>query len=283
MNLEFRILVEPKTPVVAPHTLTFEAGATREQAADPDLFVYEHHGEGFGQADPGALTSFFEDLILGRSLPLVFATPAIRDLDTLFAIALFLHRDLAIAPAMPGLVAQVDLVHRRGLPMLGHVGGELARFLRLLRAYFPEGLTKTDLGQRLTTAVGWIRAYVLEGALPSLGKPFAGATVLQRGTDGFVVAETTGDLLEAWVTLFSQGHLRGVLVSSERGGRREVLGARKSLFRAFDLPLAARLLNEMEVTMGEPGGWRTTGDWLWGPPGGTRLLVEHLVEVLIRV
>lgn len=283
MDLEFRIRIEPRTPVIVPDTLTFEAGATRAQAADPSLYVYEHHGEEFGQTDPGALTSFFEDLILGRSLPLAFVTPTLRDLDTLFAIALFLHRDLAIAPQMPGLVAQVDLIHRRGLPMLGHVDPDLARFFRLLRAYFPVGLAQTDLGQRLTTAVGWIRSYVREGKLPSLGKPFAEATVLQRGSDGFVVAETRGDLLEAWVSLYSQGHLRGMLVSGERGGRREVLCSRKSRYRTFDLVLAARLLNEMEVTMGEPGGWRAEGDWLWGPPGGTLILVPHLVEVLIRV
>jgi hypothetical protein len=283
VNLEFRIIIEPRVTPIVEGALTFEAGASREQAADPALYVYEHHGEGFGQADPGALTSFFEDLILGRPLPLVFATPAIRDVDTLFAIALFLHRELAIAPAMPGLVAQVDLVHRRGLPVLGHVGGDFARFLRLLRQYFPVGLSKADMGERLTTGVGWIRDYVLQGALPALGKPLAEARIIQRGSDGFVVAETSGDLLEAWVTLFSKGHLRGLLVTPEREGRRRVLGARKSFFCAFDLALAARLFNEVETAMGEKPTWRAEGDWLWGPSVGTTILVPHLVEVLIRV
>lgn len=283
MSLEFRIIIEPRCAPVIDGVLTYEAGASREQASDPALHVYEHHGPEFGQADPGALTSFFEDLILGRPMPLVFCTPAIQDVDTLFAIALFLHRELAITPSMPGLVGQVDLVHRRGLPVLGHVGQDFALFLRLLRAYFPVGLSKIDMGARLGTAVQWIREYALQGTLPATGRPFAEARVLQRGTDGLVVAETAGDLLEAWVTLFSNGHLRGLLVGPERDGRRRVLGARKSFFCSFDLALAARLLNEVEAAMGEKPAWKAEGDWLWGPPVGTAILVPHIVEVLLRV
>jgi hypothetical protein len=283
VSLEFKVVIEPKTAPVLPNTLTYETGATRSQAADPDLYAYEHHGDGFGQADPGALTSFFEDLILGRSMPLVFATRAIRDVDTLFAMALFLHRELAIHPAMSGIVAQVDLVHRRGLPMLGHLDRDFARFLRLLRAYFPEGLSQTNMGHRLTMAMGWIREYVLEGKLPALGKPFADAHVLDRGTDGFVVATTTGDLLEGWVTLFSHGHLRGILVGADVEGRRKVLCARKSHFRTFDLDMAARLFNEMEAAIGEDASWKASGDWLWGPPRGTVLQLPHMLEILIRV
>lgn len=283
MPLEFRVRIEPRLPVVIDNTLTFEPGATRQQAADPELFVYEHHGEGFGQADPGALTAFFEDLVMGRPMPLTFATPALKDVDTLFAIALFLHRDLAIAPSMPGIVAQVDLVHRRGLPLLGHLGEDFARFLRLLRAYFPEGLSKTDMGQRLTTSLDWIREYVLEGRFPALGKPFAEAREIQRGSNGFIIAETSGDLLEGWMTLFARGHLRGLLVTPERKERRRVLAAKKSHYCAFDLGLAARLLNEMEAAMGEPTTWKADGNWLWGPTAGTLLEVPHLVEVFIRV
>lgn len=283
MNLEFRVLIEPRAKPVIENALTFEAGASREQAADPALYCYEHHGEGFGQTDPGALTSFFEDLILGRPMPLTFVTPAIRDVDVVFAVALFLDRELAIAPGMAGIVAHVDFVHRRGLPVLGHAGDDLARFLRLLRVYFPAGLTKAEMGERLTTAVGWIRAYALEGTFPALGRPFADARVLQRGTGGFVVAESPGDLLEAWVGLFAKGHLRGLVVGPERDGHRRVLGARKSTFCAFDLAKAARLLNEVEEALGAKPAWKADGDWLWGPPNGTEILVPHIVEVLVRV
>jgi hypothetical protein len=283
-QLEFRLVIEPRVKPVVEGALTFEAGATREQTADPDLYVYEHHGSEFGQTDPGALTSFFEDLILGRPMPLVFLTPEIKDVDTLFAIAIFLHRDLAIAPGIAGIVAQVDLVHRRGLPVLGHVGDEFARFLRLLRAYFPpSGLSSTEVGNRLTTAVDWIRAYALRGEFPTLGKPFAEVRVLQRGTDGFVVAETSGDLLEAWVSLFAQGHLRGCVIAPERAGRRQFLCARKSAFCAYNLTWAAKLLNEVETSMGEKAEWRVEGDWLWGPPQGTVLMVQHVLGVLVRV
>ena len=216
-------------------------------------------------------------------MPLTFVTPAVKDVDTLFAIALFLQRDLAIAPAMPGIVAQVDLVHRRGLPLLGHLGEDFARFLRLLRVYFPSDLSKSETGARFTTVAGWVRDYVLQGALPALGKPFTDVKELQRGTDGFVVAEASGDLLEGWVRLFSKGHLRGILVTPERNGRRKVLCARKSAFCAFNLPLAAKLLNEVEAAMNEKAAWKAEGDWLWGPPEGTVLLLPHILEVLVRV
>ncbi len=210
MSDTFHVRIEPGLPPVVPEALSFETGASRAQAADPDLHVYEHHGEGFGQADPGALTSFFEDLILGRPMPLVFATPGINGLDTLVALSLFLHRDMAIAPSMAGFVADVDLVHRRGLALLGHVEEARGRFFRLLSGYISPGLSKRELGERLGTAVAWIRAYVMTGELPDLGRSWPSVDVLKVGTGGFVLAESAGSLLEGWVALYRQGFLKGV-------------------------------------------------------------------------
>ena len=282
--IKLEVRIEPDLPQVVPDAVSFETGATRAQASNPDLFVYEHHGEGFNQADPGALTCFFEDLILGRPFPFVFATKSIQDVDTLVAMSLFLHRDLAIHPAMPGLVATVDFVHRRGLVALSHVEPDLARFLCFLRAYFPEkGLSKRQLGDRLATAVTWIREFVHEDRLPHMGAPPTPVRVIDHGTNGFVVAETTGSLIDGWVELFRQGFLRGVLIGPDVHGRRTALAARKSPYVQLDLVTAARLLNQMEGAMGELPEWESDGFFLKSPPEGTLILVSHLLDVLVRV
>lgn len=282
--VDLKVRIEPDLPAIVPDSVSFETGATRDQAADPDLYVYEHHGKGFGVADPGALTAFFEDLILGRALPLSFATTGIHDVDVLVAIALFLQRDLAIHPAMPGFIAAVDLVHRRGLPALAHIDADLARFLCILRAYFPEkGLTKREFGDRLATSVGWVRDYVMDGRLPHAGAPLTPIRVIQAGTNGFILGETSGSLIDGWVEAYRQGYLRGLLVSPDVDGRRFMLGSRKSAYIAFDLPMAARLLNQMEGAMGELPEWKSDGLWLESPTDGTLILTSHIIEVLVRV
>lgn len=287
-QLEFNVTIDPSLPVVVPEAISFETGATRKQAGDPALFVYEHHGDEFGTADPGALTSFFEDMILGRPLPLVFATHQIRDLDTIVAMALFFQRALAIHPAMPGFVACVDLVHRRGPAMLGHIEPDLGRFFMLLRSVFPdEGLSKRELGERIATAVVWITDY-LNGMPPALGKQWPNVRVLDIGTEGFVLAETLGDLTGGWVELFRRGHLRGLLIGPDTDGRRRALIARKSFSVSFDLHKAAEVFNEMERAMGERPDWILAGPlhnplWLWGPKRGTLIRVGQMLELLKRV
>ncbi len=285
-QLEFNAKIDPTLPAVVPDAISFETGASRKQAGDPDLFVYEHHGVDFGPADPGALTSFFEDMILGRPLPLVFATHQVRDLDTIVAMALFFQRTLAIHPAMPGFVACVDLVHRRGPAMLGHIEPNLGRFFLLLRTVFPEkGLSKRELGERIATAIRWITEY-LDGGPPALGIPWPSVRVLDVGTDGFVVAETSGHLPGGWVELYRKGHLRGLLIGPDIEGRRKVLIARKSPTVSFDLSTAAEVFNEMERAMGELPEWRLAGSpstWLWGPERGTLLRVGQMLELLKRV
>ncbi len=276
MHLELRVLLDPAFRGPVEGAVAFETGATAEELSNPELLVYEHVGS------QGALTRFFEDLILGRAMPLTMATQRVNDIDTILAVALFLKRELAIHPSVPGLVASCDLVHRHGLTMLGHLESDLGRLLRLLRGYFPPNLGKREAGERLIAAVEWVREYLLNGRLPHLGKPWPPVSVVDRGTNGFVLAETAGSLIEGWVELYRQGFLRGVLVSPQDGeSRRRVLISRKSIYLSFDFTRASAILNEMEQAMGELPGWRTEGDlWLWGPEGGTLILLEHLVKIL---
>lgn len=279
--MDLRVLVEPSLPSMVADAISFECGASLKQATE-NTYVYEHHGEDFTPEHQGALSRFFEDMMLGARFPTTFATRAIRDVDTMFAIALFLNRDLALVPGMIGLVAQVELVHRRGVPMFGHLDPSTVSFLRLLREYLPESLTKSEMRDRIQTAAGWIRELATNGSYPP-GRPLPEVRLIDRGTNAFVVAETEGDLVEGWVVLYSMGYIRGVLVRPERGGRREVLAARKSLHAPLDLPTAARLLNDVESVMGEPAEWSCKGDWLFGPAKGTVLTLPHMLEVFLRV
>lgn len=283
MEVRLEVSVDPQNKGLVYDAISYETGLTRAQVCDPTAYGYDHHGPEFTGTDPGALTSLFEDTIQGRPLPIKFATARIGGVDTLFAIALFLHRDLATHPQMPGLVASVDLVHRRGLAMYGHIDLELAKFFRLLGALFPPTLSKQEQGDRLRLAVGWIYEYVANGILPHLGPPLALPKVLEVGSNGFVFAKIADELHEGWVELYREGHLRGFLITDEHNGRRRVLASRKSVFIDFNLSRAAGILNEMEESMGNPPEWVADELWLHSPPDGTSILVSHLLEVFLRV
>jgi hypothetical protein len=280
--MDLQVIVDPGLPAVIANGVSFECGATPEQTRSGAL-IYEHHGEGFTTEHQGSLPRFFEDVASGRKIPQMFGTHAIRDVDTIFAIALFLNRDLALVPNMVGLVAQMDLIHRRGMSMLAHIDPYMVGFVRLLRDYFPEKLSRAELGQRIERASGWIRELVTEGSSPAIGRGLPEVRIIDRGTNGFVVAETMGDLVEGWVVLFSMGFIRGVLVGPEKDGRYPVLAARKSPHVALDLNTAAKLLNDVESAMGEPPEWNAKADWLFGPTKGTMLTLPHLMEVFLRV
>lgn len=281
MNLTVR--VESEFPAVVPDAVSFETGASRAQAADPDLYVYEHHGDQFGWADPGALTIFFEDLMLARPLPVTLATKKINDVDTLVAITLFLHRELVLLPAALQLVGAADLVHRRGVPALAHVDPDLSLFFRKLRIHFPKTLGKREFSDHLTTATGWIRDYLANGEIPQFMTHDDDVNVIDVGSDGFVAASTTASLLDGWVELYRRGFTRGLLVGPPRNDRRPVLIARKGPYVPLRLEMAAHILNQAELAMGEPNGWKTDGLWLEGPEDGTLILVSDLLRVLVRV
>lgn len=280
--MELKFFYEPKAPPLVDGYVTYETGATPEQATNPHLFTYEHHTEGFGLAGPGALTCLYEDLSLGRVMPPSLVVNRINDLDTLVAATLFLHRGLLTLPLTVGFVAQVDLVHRRGYTFIGHLDPDLGRFVRLLRAYFPTELTPSEVNARLPTAVGWIVEYLKEGKYPSLGAPFPLTTVYETGPYGFVVAETKGSLPEGWFDLYRKGYSQGVLFGPRVNGTLlPVLISRKSAFVPLNIEHAAFLLNEGEQALGGAPRWAIHGDWLWSPPEGSLQLATRIVETLL--
>lgn len=274
--------INPALPAVVPDAVSFETGASQAQVADPNLCVYEHHGQDFGWLDPGALSCLFDDIIHGRTLPPMFASHAIGDVDTLVALALHRKPNLAICPNAFRLVTSAELVHRRGAIGMAHADPDLVRFIQLLRGLFPKQLEKRKFEAALEMALALLNDYIEGDQLPNLVEAEA-PVVLDAGQRGFVVAETAGALGEAWVQLFRTGYLRGVVVGKDTNGRRNVLGARRSPFVAFQLDVAARMLNEMERVQGEDPAWVSDGVWLSSPPGGTIILVSHLLEVLVRV
>lgn len=230
-----------------------------------------------------SLTSFYADLILGRPFPLSLVMRKVGSVGKLVAVALFLHRDLALHPKMLALVAATDLVDRFQVGGLAHVEPDLARFFKFITAYIPPDLSLTQQKSRLVTVVAWIREYVLEDRLPSLPPATPDPVIFDVGTNGFVLAEARSSLEDAWIELYRKGYLRGAVFSSDKDGRRTVLAARKSHFLAFNLKRAAEVLNEAEAAMGEPPGWTVNGLWLTGPERGTFLPVSAVTKVLIRV
>jgi hypothetical protein len=277
------IEINAALPVVVPDAVCFETGANRGQAADPELWVYEHHGEGFGWADPGALTCFFDDLIHGRTMPPKFVSRALRDIDVLVALALQQKPDLVVCPNALKIVTATDLVHRRGAVGMAHCDSELMQFFRFLRGLFPKSIAKKVFEEHIGQAVAYIHDFIGNDRLPQMGAEPEGPTVLDTGSRGFVVAEARRPLGEAWVHLFRSGYLRGVVLSQDHAGRRFVLGGRKGPYVDLKVDTAAQLLNEVERAMGEPPEWKHDALWLYGPPDGTIMRVSHMLGVLIRV
>lgn len=230
-----------------------------------------------------ALTRFYGDLVLGRPFPLTLVLRKIDTIGKIVSLVLFLHRDLAIHPKMPALVAAASFVDQLKLVGLAHIDPDLARFFKFLVSYLPPTLSRSDLKKRLVTVVGWIREYLLEDRLPALPPAPPIPRILDVGTNGFVLAEGQCPLEDGWVELFRQGYLRGALFSPDRDGRRIVMVARKSPFLDFDLRKAADILNEAEQAMGEPPDWVTDGLWLNSPPKGTLLLVSAITKVFVRI
>lgn len=234
--------------------------------------------------DPTALSCFFLDPIQGRPYPLTLVIRSIHTVGHLVSVALFLHRDLAIHPAMPALVMAASLVDELKLAGLAHIDRDLARFFQLLEGYLPPNLSKKAQQERLGTAVGWIRQYVLDGQLPALPVEPAPPRILDVGTNGFVLAESVlkVSLESCWVELYRQGFLRGAVYGQPRkDGHRRVLVARKSTLLAFDLRKVADILNEAETAMGEPPGWVASSLWL--KSDSTLLKPEDVTKVLVRV
>jgi hypothetical protein len=253
-EIQFNVLVDP--------TLT---------EPPPDAYLFE-----------GDLRGFFHDLIAGKPFPLTLALRDVKDVDTLLVVALFLHRDLAIHPGLPGLLAAFALACEEPLWGFAHVDRDLERFVRHVRAYLAQaGADRRKQGDSVTSAVEWLREYVHEGVLPQMKPARQEPTVITVGSNGFVLAEGFAPHREGWVALFRQGHLRGLLVSPQGAdGRRAATIARKSPHVAYDLNAIAEAFNAVETAMGELPEWVVEGDLLGTP--GTLILVQHLMLMLSR-
>lgn len=255
---------------------------------DKDLESTIEGAVGFGDFKGEAVYSvyeahlFYRDLILGRPLPLVLVARNLETMGVLLSITLFLHRDLALNPAIPGLLSAINLMDIHGTAGLAHVDRDLAKFLKFVRSYLAN--TQDKVQDALATAVGFLRAYVLDGRVPALPPDREPPRVVDRGTDGFVLATSQhSDLLLGWEELYREGFLRGVLMHQEGEDRWHVLAARKSPYLSFDLQKAAILLNEAEAAMGEPEEWVADEHWLRGPGWGTLILPSALLQVFLRI
>lgn len=273
-GIDLQVVVDPAAPAALDDAVTFETGATRAQVADPGLYAYNHHGPEFSRADPGALTTLVLDLLQGRPMPLRFVTHRLGKPDVLLAITAFLRRDICIAPRLLGLVAEVDTAHRFGTAFLAHLEPDLCAFLAHLDAYLPAGLNKQEQGRRLGLAVEWVADYVNHGALPQVRRWPRSLQIVEHGTGGFGVGRTEGEPVYGWVEMFRRGYLRGAVLGP--GGA--VWIGRKSGYVPFDLDRGAFLLTELE---GRP--WGREGEWVISPEGGTRLPLDSLLSVLVRI
>jgi hypothetical protein len=267
-ELQFEVVVNPDIQPEVENVVAFGAGFT-----SPEGTAAIFHD----------IPTFYEELALGRPLPLALALRDVAAVGKVLAISLFLHRDLALHPKTLSLVAFADFVDRLGVVGLAHIDPDVARFFGLLTTYLPSDLSPSELRGRLVTVVGWVREYLLEDRLPAFLSAHPMPRVLDIGTNGFVLAEGVEPLIEGWVDLYRQGYLRGVLFGPDCENRRTVLAARKSQFLTFDLRKAADILNETERAMGEVSGWVADELWLWGPRGGTQLPASAVMKVLVRV
>jgi hypothetical protein len=194
-----------------------------------------------------------------------------------------MHRDLALLPVTTGLVASVDLIHRRGPTMLAHVEPLLANFLRFFDSFFPSSLVRRERGERIGLAVQWVREYLLEGTLPKLNGELPEVQILDLGSNSFVLAETKVPSIEAWEVLFRSGYLRGVLLGVLEGDTRKVWAARKHERSWPHLGQTITFLNDLESLSGGLPEWTFEGDFVKSPSVGSRILVSHIMEVFLRI
>lgn len=235
-------------------------------------------------AGASALSRLYVDLICGRPMPLTFVTRSVQTLESVVAVALFLDRELCLHPKAAGLVSAVELASQLQEGGLAHVERDLARLFVLIEIYLCGHRTdKAEQGRRLQQVVSWLHAHVLTGSLPSLPRAPDPPAILDRGTNGFVLATTAAPrLVDAVIELYREGHLRGVVFGPTGHGDR-VLAFRKSPYVRFDLHAAEAHLNAAQAGLGQPGLWKVERLLLAGPLDGTRIRRQDLIETFLRV
>jgi hypothetical protein len=246
-------------------------------------FESEHPGVAIYDGDEATrISSFYVDLLTGRPLSLQFVTRRLDSLACLLAVTLFLDRSLALSPKIGGFLSAVNLVSTLGASGMAHVERDLARLLVFLDSYLlSQALSKKEMEQKLSSAIQWVREYILEERLPSLPPEQEPPTVLDSGTNGFVLAqgpEKSPSLILGVVELYRQGYLRGVLFCGKHA-----LAFRKSRYLRFEFDSAANQLNQAEEASGGSGRWTVQGGlFLSSPPQGTNLSREALTSIFLR-
>jgi hypothetical protein len=273
--VDIRVTVDPDLPELLNEPVVafgyfkgFHAGLT----------IYEPVGLG------SALSRLYIDLICGKSLPLTFFTRSVQHLEAIIAASLFLDRELVLHPKAAELVSAVELVTQLREGGLAHVERDLGRLLLLIDGYLCSApMTREEQGRKLGEVVQWLRNYALEGRLPALPRESEPPTILDRGTNGFVLATASGSLVDAVVELYRQGHLRGLVLQPLEAGRERVLAFRKSPHVRFDLQTAQTHLNAVEAALGQPGRWSDERFLLASPKEGTLIPRRDLIETFLRV
>ncbi len=272
-ELKFQVVVDKTLPSVCSQAVSFDTGESKQEVGS-GLFAYSGRG---------AIVAFHEALLLGAPFPFTFHAHALRKVGTLVAVALFIYRDLLLSPGTHALVAGVDFYDRVGETALAHLPEDHGALIRTLASQLVNIPSEEEAGNRVSASVAFIREYLLEDTLPHTGSKVL-PTVITVGSNGFVVAETpTKPSMGAWVELFRQGHLRGVIWGQEQEGLRHVLFVSKSTYLTFDLAKGAILFNELEALHGRETGWRAVGLSLLSPERGTVLTPAILLEVAVRL
>lgn len=267
-ELRLEVIVDPALPPVVEGAVSFETGAS-----ELGLHVY---------GPPSPLQAFYEDLISGAPMPLVFAAKGVSGPHTALAAALFMDRTLVLHPSTVGFVYLVDLYSRIGDAALAHTDPSVAHFLSGVRSVF-RTTSRDELGRQLSLAVNWFRDHLLEGSVPNLGGTQSVPDVLDVGSNGFVLAWAKAPSRLAWESLFRWGHLKGVLIGDpNKEGFRDVIIARKTVKVGFELERVHVVLNELESLAGNTLKWNLEGNYLCSPFGGSAILIRHVVNVLVR-
>jgi hypothetical protein len=273
--VDIRVTVDPGLPKVLTEPVV-AWGAFEGTCAG--LAVYSR-GSG-----ASALSRLDVDLICGRPLPLTFVTREVRDLETVVAMSLFLDRSLCLHPLASTLVSAVELATHLQEGGLAHVERDLARLLVFLEGYVAAPvMNRAEEGRKVQQVVTWLRAYAEEGTLPSFSRAQEPPTVLDRGTNGFVLATTSGGLVDSVVELYRAGHLRGIVFSTLGNGLERALAFKKSPYVRFDLQAAEHHLNAVEASLGQPGRWKLDRFLLAGPVKGTHIPRADLIQTFLRV
>lgn len=278
--------------MTTPIELTFEVGLTVGEGSPRALTKplvglgqFEVKGAGAVAYLPGPdqLAKFYLDLIGGRPLAPKMVLARIEAISHLVALALFMDREVALHPRASGLVNAVTLMETMGCAGAAHCERDTEAFLRFIwKFYLGQGEgPSAEEAQRVTTALTWVREFILDGRLPAMPSPPNPPKVLDIGTNGFVVAEVRHPMLyEAVVELYRWGYLRGVVYFLS-GSRTKVLAFRKSAYLQFNLGEARIRLNGMEQAAGDPPEW-IAGD-LFLSHQGSAIPQRLITEVLLRV